>query len=71
MVSERSRFDLIDQEQLAAQMVAVMSAHFQRPTAPEKLRVLDLAIQQVRAEAEAAETVELARPDLAGEAVPQ
>jgi hypothetical protein len=46
---ERNRFDLIDQEQLAAQLVAVMDAHFQRPDAAEKRRILALAEGQISA----------------------
>lgn len=46
-MTERHRFDVIDQEQLAAQLVAVMNAHFQRPQLEEKLYVLRLATQQV------------------------
>jgi len=46
---DRNRFDPIDQEQLAAQVVAIMDAHFQRPSADEKLRLLDLARAQVTA----------------------
>lgn len=44
---ERHRFDLIDQEQLAAQLIAVMEAHLQRPTADEKKCVLRLAERQI------------------------
>lgn len=46
-MSERHRFDVIDQEQLAAQIVAVMDAHFQRPTVEEKQHVLKLASMQL------------------------
>jgi hypothetical protein len=46
---EQDRFDLIDQEQLAAQVVAVMDSHFQRPTAEQKQHVLKLAETQIRA----------------------
>ncbi len=46
-MKERHRFDVIDQEQLAAQIVAVMEAHFQRPKIDEQLSVLRLAIHQV------------------------
>lgn len=45
----RDRFDLIDQEQLAAQVVAIINAHFQRPTADEKHHILRLAADQIRA----------------------
>jgi hypothetical protein len=44
---ERHRFDVIDQEQLAAQVVAIMDAHFQRPSRTEKLHILKLASQQL------------------------
>lgn len=43
----RNRFDEIDQEQLAAQLVAVMDAHFQRPTVAEKQNILDRAARQL------------------------
>jgi hypothetical protein len=43
-MKERHRFDVIDQEQLAAQLVAMMDAHFQRPSAEEKRHVLRLAL---------------------------
>ncbi len=46
---DRHRFDLIDKEQMAAQIVALMGAHFQRPSISEKLFVLKLAAEQVRA----------------------
>jgi len=45
------RFDAIEQEQLAAQVVAVMEAHFHRPTAEEKNRILKLAAEQISAQA--------------------
>lgn len=45
-MSERHRLDIIDQEQLAAQIVAVMEAHFQRPKIDEQINVLRLAMQQ-------------------------
>ena len=48
---EQDRFGLIDQEQLAAQVVAVMDAHFQRPTADQKRHILKLAESQIRAAA--------------------
>lgn len=41
------RFDAVDQEQLAAQLVAVMDAHFQRPSASQKRRILSLAESQI------------------------
>jgi hypothetical protein len=43
------KFGLIEQEQLAAQVVAVLDAHFKRPTADEKLAILNTARQQVEA----------------------
>ena len=46
-MTERHRFDVIDQEQLAAQLVAVMDAHFQRPSTAEKRHILMLASQQL------------------------
>jgi hypothetical protein len=50
--SARNRFDLIDQEQLAAQVVAIMNAHFHRPSDDEKREILSLATQQIRAAAQ-------------------
>lgn len=50
-MKERHRFDVIDQEQLAAQLVAVMDAHFQRPSSDEKRHILKLATQQIEAAA--------------------
>ena len=44
---ECPRFDLIDQEQLAAQLVALMDGHFHRPDADEKARILRLAASQI------------------------
>ncbi len=41
------RFGLIEQEQMAAQVVAVLDAHFKRPTVDEKLAILKAANQQV------------------------
>ncbi len=41
------KFDLLDQEMLAAQLVAIMDAHLERPDTEQKLRILDLARQQV------------------------
>jgi hypothetical protein len=46
---ERNRFDAIDREQLAAQLVAIMDAHFQRPSSAEKRRILVLAGAQISA----------------------
>jgi hypothetical protein len=47
MRNERHRFDAVDQEQMAAQLVAVMDAHFQRPNGDEKRLILKLAEQQI------------------------
>jgi hypothetical protein len=44
-----SRLGLVEQEQLAAQVVAVMDACFKRPTAEEKSRILYLAGEQINA----------------------
>jgi hypothetical protein len=61
----------IEQEQLAAQVVAVMDAHFHRPTAEEKNRILELAAEQISAEqitaGAAQDTGEQADSDTAGE----
>jgi len=46
---DADRFDLVRQEQLAAQLVAVMDAHFTRPTTEQKKRILKLAEGQIRA----------------------
>jgi hypothetical protein len=43
------KFGLIEKEQLAAQAVAVLDAHFKRPTCEEKLAILKAACQQVEA----------------------
>jgi hypothetical protein len=48
-MEDTNRFDSVDQEQLAAQVVAVMDSHFQRPTADQKRRILRLAEAQIRA----------------------
>lgn len=47
-MSERHCFDIIDQEQLAAQLVALMDAHFQRPSATEKRAILVKAGRQIQ-----------------------
>jgi hypothetical protein len=47
--AEAERFGLIEQEQMAAQVVAILDAHFKRPTADEKLAILNAARQQVEA----------------------
>jgi hypothetical protein len=60
------RFDVVEQEQLAAQVVAVMDAHFHRPTAEEKNRVLKLAAEQISAEAADRGMAEPAGSDTAG-----
>ena len=62
------RFGAVEQEQLAAQVVAVMDAHFHRPTAEEKNRILKLAADQISAEAADPGTAEPADSDRAGEA---
>jgi len=46
-MQNRPRFDEIDREQLAAQLVSVMNAHFQRPNAEEKRYILQIAARQV------------------------
>jgi hypothetical protein len=48
-VEREPKFGLIEQEQLAAQAVAVLDAHFKRPTCDEKLAILKAACQQVEA----------------------
>lgn len=45
---DRPRFDPIDQEQLAAQVVALMDAHFQRPSVEEKRAILTKAEKQIQ-----------------------
>lgn len=47
--TEEPRFGLIEREQLAAQMLAILDAHFKRPSADEKLAILIAARQQVEA----------------------
>ncbi len=59
-ISSDYRFDALDREQLAAQVVAVMSAHFRRPSQSDKLYILQLAADQVKGE-----QPELAQPDQA------
>jgi hypothetical protein len=49
MPMDRPRFDIVDREQLAAQIVATMDAHFQRPSADEKRHILRLAERQIEA----------------------
>ena len=46
-VLNMERFDVLEQEQLAAQVVAVVDAHFHAPTAEEKQDILTLARQQI------------------------
>ena len=41
--------NLIEEEQIAAQLVAVMDAHFSRPSPEQKRRLLALAAQQIAA----------------------
>jgi hypothetical protein len=45
----RYRFDLIDQEMLASQVVAIMDAHWCRPDAAQKRDILRRAEQQIAA----------------------
>jgi hypothetical protein len=49
MAENPSKFDLIEQEQLAAQMLAVLDAHFKRPDCDEKLMIIKVAHQQIEA----------------------
>jgi hypothetical protein len=49
MPVDRPRFDVVDREQLAAQVVSIMDAHFQRPSVAEKRQILQLATQQIDA----------------------
>lgn len=56
---EQDRFDVEDQEQLAAQVVAVMDAHFQRPSADQKRHILKLAEGQIRGQEDQAMQQEL------------
>lgn len=46
---QEQRIDLFLKKQLAAQAVAVIDAHFVRPSPEEKLWILEDAIRQVRA----------------------
>jgi hypothetical protein len=46
---QEPKFGLIEKEQLAAQMLAVLDAHFKRPDCEEKLAILNVARQQVEA----------------------
>lgn len=55
-MTDRTRFDAIDQEQLAAQLIAMMNAHFHRPNDDEKRHILILAARQL----ETARTLEQA-----------
>ncbi len=64
-MNDRDRFDLIDQEQLAAQVVAVMDAHFQRLSAENKIDVLRRAGDQIRS------SVVIRQAPLASQAVSQ
>ena len=56
--ASRDRFDLIDQEMLAGQVVAIMDAHFVRPSAAQKRQILRFAERQI----EAAELVKQSLP---------
>ena len=49
------KIDPIIKEQLAAQAVAIMDAHFTRPSAEQKLTVLEAAERQVMASKRIAE----------------
>ena len=60
-MQERHRFDAIDQEQLAAQVVALMDAHFQRPSTDEKQQILKLAERQIRSQIGDARSSEVAQ----------
>jgi len=46
---ERVEMNALEKEQLAAQLVAVMDAHFERPDPNEKRYLLRLAEQQIQA----------------------
>lgn len=46
-ITERYRFDLIDQEMLASQVVAIMDAHWAKPDAEQKRNILHRAEQQI------------------------
>jgi len=46
---EQDSLDLIEQEQLAAQILAIMDARFQRPTAEQKCHILRRAESQIMA----------------------
>ena len=58
---DQDRFDIEDREQLAAQVVAVMDAHFQRPTPDQKRHILKLAEGQIRAQEDEARQKQLER----------
>jgi hypothetical protein len=63
----RNRFDLIDQEILASQVVAIMDAHWCRPNAAQKRDILRRAERQIsdgfRAELPASEAIQPAPSD--------
>ena len=67
-VTGRYRLNPVDQEQLAAQIVAVMDAHFKRPDGEEKNRILQLASEQITAEVKDQGKAESASSDTGGEA---
>jgi hypothetical protein len=67
-MTSQYRLDPVAQEQLAAQIVAVMNAHFKRPSAGEKTRILQLASEQIMAEVEDQDMEEQASLDRADEA---
>lgn len=61
---EDCRLDVVEQEQIAAQMISIMDAHFRRPQASEKTYILSLAAQQISAqEASPARPVGLELPE--------
>jgi len=57
-----NRFDVIDREQLAAQIVAVMNAHFHRPDYAEKRHILYVAERQLLADQGAQQVSDGAQP---------
>ena len=48
-MTDHYRFDLIDQEMLASQIVAIMDAHWAKPDAEQKRDILRRAEQQIAA----------------------
>ena len=45
----KMQLNCVEQEQLAAQIVALMDAHFRRPTVEEKNKILRLVADQITA----------------------